>query len=62
MTDELITDLAQLGSVKVTSRTSIMRYKKTDKSLPEVAHELNVDAVIVGSVMRSDNRVRIVAN
>jgi TolB-like protein/Tfp pilus assembly protein PilF len=61
MTDALITDLAQLGSVKVTSRTSIMRYKKTDQSLPEIAHELNVDAVIVGSVMRSDNRVRIVA-
>ena len=61
MTDALITDLAQLGSVKVTSRTSIMRYKKTDKSLPEIAHELNVDAVIAGSVMRSDNRVRIVA-
>ena len=38
-----------------------MRYKKTDKSLPEIAHELNVDAVIEGSVMRSGNRVRIVA-
>jgi len=61
MTEALIADLAQLGSLKVISRTSIMRYKKTDKSLPEIARELNVDAVIEGSVMRSENRVRIVA-
>ena len=61
MTDALITDLAQLGSVKVISRTSVMRYKKTDKSLPEIAKELNVDGVIEGSVMRSGDRVRIVA-
>jgi len=61
MTDALITDLAQIGSVRVTSRTSIMRYKKTNKSLPEIAQELHADGVIEGSVMRSDNRVRIVA-
>lgn len=61
MTDVLITDLAQMGSVKVTSRTSVMRYKKTSKSLPEIAQELNVDGVVEGSVMRSGNRVRIVA-
>jgi TolB-like protein/Tfp pilus assembly protein PilF len=61
MTEALITDLARLGAVKVISRTSIMRYKKTDKSLPEIAKELNVDEVIEGSVMRSGNRVRIVA-
>jgi eukaryotic-like serine/threonine-protein kinase len=61
MTDALITDLAQLGSVKVISRTSVMRYKKTDKSLPQIAQELNVDGVIEGSVMRSGNRIRIVA-
>jgi serine/threonine protein kinase/Tfp pilus assembly protein PilF len=61
MTDALITSLAQLGSVRVISRTSIMRYKKTDKSLPRIAQELNVDGVIEGSVMRSGNRIRIVA-
>jgi TolB-like protein/DNA-binding winged helix-turn-helix (wHTH) protein/Tfp pilus assembly protein PilF len=61
MTDALITGLAQLGSVKVISRTSIMRYKKTDKSLPEIAHELNVDGIIEGTVQRSGDRVRITA-
>ena len=61
MTDALITDLAQLGSIKVISRTSIMRYKKTDKSLPEIAHELNVDGIIEGTVKRSGDRVRITA-
>src|SRR5712691_1456329 len=61
MTDALITGLAQLGSIKVISRTSIMRYKKTDKSLPEIAHELNVDGIIEGTVQRSGDRVRITA-
>ena len=61
MTEALITDLTKLGAVKVTSRTSIMRYKKSHKSLPEIAQELNVDGVIEGSVIRSGNRVRIVA-
>jgi len=61
MTDALITGLAQMGSVKVISRTSVMRYKKTDKSLPEIARELNVDGIIEGSVQRSGDRVRITA-
>src|SRR6266446_1996777 len=61
MTDALITGLAQMGSVKVISRTSVMRYKKTDKSLPEIARELNVDGIIEGSVQRSADRVRITA-
>jgi TolB-like protein/DNA-binding winged helix-turn-helix (wHTH) protein/tetratricopeptide (TPR) repeat protein len=61
MTDALITDLAQISSVKVISRTSIMRYKKTEKSLPEIARELNVDAIIEGTVQRSGDRVRITA-
>jgi len=61
MTDALITGLAQMGSVKVISRTSVMRYKKTDKSLPEIAGELNVDGIIEGSVQRSGDRVRITA-
>jgi TolB-like protein/DNA-binding winged helix-turn-helix (wHTH) protein/Tfp pilus assembly protein PilF len=59
MTDELITDLAQLADVRVTSRTSVMRYKKSQKSLREIAGELSVDAVVEGTVERSGNRVRI---
>ena len=61
MTDALTTDLAQLGSLKVISRTSAMRYKKTDKSLPEIARELNVDGIVEGTVQRSGDRVRITA-
>jgi len=61
MTDALITDLAQMGSVKVISRTSIMRYKKTDKPLPEIARELNVDGIVEGTVQRSGGHVRITA-
>jgi TolB-like protein/DNA-binding winged helix-turn-helix (wHTH) protein/Tfp pilus assembly protein PilF len=61
MTDALITDLAQMGSVKVISRTSIMRYKKIDKPLPEIARELNVDGIVEGTVQRSGGRVRITA-
>lgn len=61
MTDELITELAQLGKLRVISRTSVLRYKKTRLSLPEIARELNVDAVVEGSVLRSGDRVRISA-
>jgi len=61
MTDELITDLAKLNSLRVISRTSVMRYKGTKKGLPEIARELNVDAVIEGSVVRAGKRVRITA-
>ena len=61
MTDELITDLAKIGALRVISRTSVMRYKGTKKSLPEIAKELNVDGIIEGSVTRSGQRVRITA-
>jgi len=61
MTDELITDLAKVGGVRVISRTSVMRYKGTSKGLPEIARELNVDGIIEGSVTRSGQRVRITA-
>jgi TolB-like protein/DNA-binding winged helix-turn-helix (wHTH) protein/Tfp pilus assembly protein PilF len=61
MTDALITDLAQIGSLKVISRTSSMQYKQTKKSLPEIARELNVDGIIEGTVQRSGDRVRITA-
>ena len=59
MTDELITDLAQLGDVRVISRTSTMHYKGTQKTLPQIARELNVDAIVEGTVARAANRVRI---
>ncbi len=61
LTDALITDLAQIGSLKVISRTSTMRYKKSDKALPEIARELNVDGIVEGTVQRSGDRVRITA-
>lgn len=61
MTDELITDLAKIGALRVISRTSVMRYKGTKKGLPEIARELNVDGIIEGSVVRSGQRVRITA-
>src|SRR3984957_15010034 len=61
MTDELITDLAKIGALRVVSRTSVMRYKGTKKGLPEIARELNVDGIVEGSVMRSGQRVRITA-
>jgi TolB-like protein/DNA-binding winged helix-turn-helix (wHTH) protein/Tfp pilus assembly protein PilF len=61
MTDELITDLAKVSSLRVISRTSVMRYKGTKKELPQIARELNVDGIIEGSVTRSGGRVRITA-
>jgi TolB-like protein/DNA-binding winged helix-turn-helix (wHTH) protein/Tfp pilus assembly protein PilF len=59
MTDELITDLAQLGDLRVVSRTSAMHYKATQKTLPQIARELGVDAVVEGTVARAGDRVRI---
>lgn len=61
MTDQLITDLAKVGSLRIISRTSVMRYKGTRKGLPEIARELNVDAIVEGSVIRSGQRVRVTA-
>src|SRR6266478_4548783 len=61
MTEQLITDLAKVSALRVISRTSVMRYKSTKKGLPEIAKELNVEAIVEGSVMRSGNRVRITA-
>jgi TolB-like protein/DNA-binding winged helix-turn-helix (wHTH) protein len=61
MTDVLITDLAQIGSLRVISRTSSMQYKQTSKSLPEIGHELKVDGIVEGSIHRSGDRVRITA-
>jgi serine/threonine protein kinase/TolB-like protein/Tfp pilus assembly protein PilF len=61
MTDVLTTDLSKIGALRVVSRTSAMHYKGSNKTLPEIARELHVDAVVEGSVMRSGNRVRITA-
>jgi TolB-like protein/Tfp pilus assembly protein PilF len=61
MTEVLTSDLAKISAIKVISRTSAMRYKGTDKPLPEIAQELNVDGVVEGSVMRAGDRVRITA-
>ena len=61
VTEALITSLAKIGALRVISRTSTMRYKKTDKTLPQIARELNVDAVVEGTVLRSGERVRISA-
>ncbi len=62
MTEALITELAKVNKLKVTSRTSVMRYKLTKKPLPEVARELNVGAIVEGTIQCSGSRVRITAN
>ena len=59
MTESLISDLARLKALRVISRTSIMRYKGVEKSLPEIARELNVDAVLEGSALLVGSRVRV---
>ncbi len=61
MTEALIGNLSQVRAIKVISRTSVMRYKRSGKSIPEIARELGVDGVIEGSVQRSDGRVRVTA-
>jgi TolB-like protein/DNA-binding winged helix-turn-helix (wHTH) protein/Flp pilus assembly protein TadD len=61
MTDELITDLAKVGALRVTSRTTVTLYRHTSKKLPEIARELNVDGIVEGSVVRSWQRVRVTA-
>ena len=61
MTEALITDLAKSPDLRVISRTSVMHYKGTEKTLPEIARELRVDAVVEGAVQRSGNQVRITA-
>lgn len=61
MTEALITEFAKLGSLRVISRTSVMLYKETQKPIPEIARELNIDAIVEGSILRSGDRVRITA-
>ncbi|HEV8238711.1 MAG TPA: protein kinase [Thermoanaerobaculia bacterium] len=59
LTEELITAVAKVGSMRVISRQSIMRYRGSDKPLPEIASELGVDHILQGSVLRAGDRVRI---
>jgi len=59
VTDELIGQLSQISALRVISRQSVMRYRDSDKLLPEIAEELNVDAVVVGSVQQAGDTVRI---
>lgn len=61
MTDELITSLGQISALRVISHTTTMQYKNAHKPLPQIAQELNVDAVVEGSVQRSGDRIRIAA-
>ena len=62
MTEELTTDLGKISALRVISRTSAMRYRDTNKPLREIARELNVDAVVEGTVARSGNHLRVTAN
>jgi TolB-like protein/DNA-binding winged helix-turn-helix (wHTH) protein/Tfp pilus assembly protein PilF len=59
LTDALITDLGQISGLRVISRTSAVTYKSTSKTVPQIARELNVDAVVEGTVQRSAGRVRV---
>jgi TolB-like protein/DNA-binding winged helix-turn-helix (wHTH) protein/Tfp pilus assembly protein PilF len=59
LTEALITNLGKLGELRVISRTSVLPYKGARKSLPQIARELNVDAVVEGAVLRSGDRVRL---
>jgi TolB-like protein/DNA-binding winged helix-turn-helix (wHTH) protein/Flp pilus assembly protein TadD len=61
MTDELITSLAKVSSLRVISRTSVMRYKGAREPLRQIARELNVDAIVEGSVVKSGSHVRVTA-
>lgn len=62
MTEELITELGKVPGLRVISRTSVMRYKRTVKAVPQIGRELNVDALIEGTVTQSAGRVRLTAN
>jgi TolB-like protein/Tfp pilus assembly protein PilF len=61
MTEAIIKELSQIKALRVISRTSVMRYKNTEKMVPEIAHELGVDAVVEGSVLKANHEVRITA-
>ena len=62
MTEALITELGKLGGLRLLSYQSVLGYRQTAKSLPQIARELNVEVVLEGSVLRAENRIRITAN
>jgi serine/threonine-protein kinase len=62
ITDDIIAQLSKISALKVISRTSSMRYKKTSKTIIAIAEELGVGAILEGSVRRAGTRVRIVAH
>jgi TolB-like protein len=59
MTEELISALAKIAGLRVIARTSVMRYKDTKKPIGEISKELNVSAILEGSVRRAGNKIRI---
>jgi non-specific serine/threonine protein kinase len=61
MTEDIIAHISKVADLKVISRTSVMRYKNTEKSIPEIGRELGVGAILEGSVRRAGNRLRIVS-
>jgi serine/threonine protein kinase/Tfp pilus assembly protein PilF len=61
MTEAVISELANIKALKVISRTSVMRYKNTDKLLPDIANELNVEGIVEGSILRDGDKIRITA-
>lgn len=61
ITEQIITNLAHINSLKVIARTSVMRYKKTDKSIAEIGRELNVTHILEGSIRLSGDRIRVTA-
>jgi TolB-like protein/DNA-binding winged helix-turn-helix (wHTH) protein/Flp pilus assembly protein TadD len=61
MTDELITNLGQMSALRVISRTSVMHYKQTTETVPQIGRELGVDAILEGTIFLSGSRVRITA-
>ena len=61
MTEQLIADLATIGRLRVISRASVMHYKQARKPVPTIARELQVDAIVEGSIVRAGDRVRIIA-
>ncbi len=61
MTEQIITNLTKLNRLKVIARTSVMKFKQTEKTIPEIGRELNVAHVLEGSVRKSGNRIRVTA-
>jgi len=57
--DDLLTQLAKIADLKVISRTSVMKYKNTEKTIPEIASELGVSTILEGGIQRAGNRIRI---